>query len=207
VTGQVVWRDVAGHSLVIEPRRELASGERLPLEVVLAQGQSRIRLVFQLVSHPGEVDARVDVQLRPRANRQGPEVPSPRREEGPFSQMVLSGVMGMSGITAGMFRGSVVGKGVRADHPWDYRAARGRAITFLVHNDGARPWFASEAVPLSLAGEVPEDGSRWRVNMAAPIEPGEKGLVVVESVGEGGPVRLEVREAGGYRNVRVEESH
>lgn len=203
--------DVAGHSLLIEVQGELAPGERLPLEVVLVQGQTRTRLVFQLVSHPGEVDARVDVELRPRSARSepGPEDAPSRREAGPFSRMVFSGVMGESGVSGGVFKGRAIGRGVHAKNARDYRAERGWAITFLVDNPvGARPWVASEVVRLSPAGEVREGGGQWAVSMAAPIEPGATGLVLVESAEAGAstPVLLEVREEGGSRVVRVEES-
>jgi uncharacterized protein (TIGR02268 family) len=209
--GSPVQVDAAGHSLLIEAQRELAAGERLPLEVVFVQGQTRTRLVFQLVSHPGEVDARVDVELRPRSARSefGPEDAPSRREVGPFSRMVFSGVMGRSGVIGGAFRGKTTGRGVLAANAWEYRTGRGRAITFLVHNPtGARPWVASEVVRFSLAGEVREVDGRWLVSMAAPIEPGGTGLVVVESAEAGAstPVLLEVREEGGSRVVRVEES-
>ncbi|HZI07078.1 MAG TPA: DUF2381 family protein, partial [Archangium sp.] len=85
--GRAVSVDPAGHSFLIEAQRELDAGERLPLEVTLVQGQTRTRLVFQLVSHPGEVDARVDVELRPRSAwpEPGPDAASPRRQVGPFS--------------------------------------------------------------------------------------------------------------------------
>ncbi len=63
--GRLVWLDVAGYSLLLEPRRELAPDEKLPLEVVLVQGSTRTRLLFRLVSRSGEVDARVDVVSRP----------------------------------------------------------------------------------------------------------------------------------------------
>jgi uncharacterized protein (TIGR02268 family) len=209
--GHLVWWDVAGQSLLMEPRRELASVGPLPLEVVLAQGPSRTRLVFQLVSHPGEVDTRVDVELRPRSARSEDEPvhEAPRREGGPFSRLVFSGVMGQLGVTGGMFQGRVAGSGVTAERAWDYRAERGRAITFLVHNpEGGRPWVASEVVHLSRAGEVSEGGGRWMVGMEGPIAPGATGLLVVETVGEGAgaPVLLEVREEGGGRSVRVEET-
>jgi uncharacterized protein (TIGR02268 family) len=209
--GHLVWWDVAGQSFLVEPRRELAAFGPLPLEVVLVQGSTRIRLVFLLVSHPGEVDTRVDVELRPRSARseQEPELASPRREGGPFSRLVLSGVMGQLGVTGGAFRGKAVGSGVSATNPREYRAERGQAITFLVHNpEGARSWVASEVVRLSRAGEGSEGGGRWTVSMEAPIAPGASGLVVLESAedGAGTPVRLEVREAGGGRSVRVEEA-
>ena len=208
--GHLIWWDVAGQSLLVEPRRELASVGPVPLEVILLQGSTRIRLVFQLVSHPGEVDTRVDVELRPRSARseQEPELASPRREGGPFSRLVFSGVVGKSGVTRGTFQGRTVGKGVTSMNAQDYRAERGRAITFLVHNpEGARPWVASEVVRLSRAGEVSEGGGRWTVSMEAPIAPGATGQVVVESAEEAGaPVSLEVREAGGSRSVRVEEA-
>jgi uncharacterized protein (TIGR02268 family) len=208
--GRLVWVEVVGRSVSIKSREELASGESVPLEVVLVQGSTRTRLVFQLVSRPGEVDARVDVELSPSSTTSlEPVVAFPQREDGPFSRMVFSGVMGRSGITGSMFLGKTIGSGVIATRPWDYRGAHGRAITFLVHNpEGARPWFASEIVCLSPTGEVLESGVRWRVSMAAPIEPGSSGQVVVESAdeGAGAPVRLEVREVGGNRVVRVEES-
>ncbi len=209
--GRVVWVEVVGRSMSIKSREELASGERVPLEVVLVQGSTHPRLVFQLVSRPGEVDARVDVELSPTSTtlELEPESALPQREDGPFSHMVFSGVMEQSGILGSVFRGKAVGSGVAAKSPWDYRAKHGRAITFLVHNpEGARPWFASEVVCLSPTGEVLEGGVRWRVSMAAPIEPGRSGRVVVESAHEGAgePVRLEVREVGGNRVVQVEES-
>lgn len=210
--GRAVSVDVAGHSFLIEAQRELESGEKLPLEVVLAQGQNRIRLVFQLVSHLGEVDARVDVELRPRSARSelGSDAVSPRRKEGPFSRMVFSGVLGeKSGVTSSVFRGTLIGSGVLAKSPQEYRAERGRAIVFRIHNPaGARPWLAAEVVRFPSAGERWEGEGRWSVIMDGPIEPGCSGLVVLESAGEGAdtPVLLEVREQGGSRGVRVEES-
>ncbi|MFY0524446.1 DUF2381 family protein [Archangium gephyra] len=206
------WVDVATRALLIEPPRELAPGERLPLEVVLVQGAVRTRLTFQLVSAPGEVDTRVKVELRPRSDRDEgePEAPAPRREEGLFSRFVLSGVMGEQGVSASMFKGSAVGTGVMARESWDYRAVHGRVLSVLVCNPvGARPWRASEAVPLAPAGAVLAEGERWKVFMDAPIEPGGSGLVMLEQVGtsSGAPVRLEVREKDGSRSVRLEESH
>jgi uncharacterized protein (TIGR02268 family) len=206
--GRPVWVEVVGRSVSIKSREELAPGERLSLEVVLVQGPIRTRLVFQLVSRPGEVDARVDVELRPGSLT--PEAAFAQREDGPFSRLVLSGVMGQSGITGSMFPGKTIGSGVIAKKPWDYRAEHGRAITFLVHNpEGARPWVVSDVVCLSPTGEVLKSGVPWTVRMAAPIEPGSSGQVVVESTekGAGAPVLLEVREAGGNRVVRVEESY
>ncbi|MFE8595984.1 DUF2381 family protein [Archangium violaceum] len=209
--GSSVSVDVAGHSFLIEAQRELESGERLPLEVVLVQGQTRTRLVFQLVSHPGAVDARVDVELRPRSGRSEPglEAASPRREGSPFSRMVFSGVMGESGVTASVFAGKAIGSGVLAKPPREYRAERGRAIVFHVHNPaGARPWLAAEVVQLSSTGERREGAGSWTVSMEGPIAPGDSGRVVLESAGDGAnaPVLLEVREEGGIRGVRVEES-
>jgi uncharacterized protein (TIGR02268 family) len=203
--------EVVGRSVSIKSREELVSGKSMPLEVILAQGPTRTRLVFQLVSRPGEVDARVDVELRPSSTTPElePMVAFPQHEDGPFSRMVFSGVMDQSGIVGSMFPGKAVGNGVIAKSPWDYRAKHGRAITFFVHNpEGARPWVASEVVCLSTTGEVLEGGVRWRASMAAPIGPGSSGQVVVESAeeGAGAPVRLEVREVGGNRGVRVEES-
>jgi len=205
------WVGVAARALLIEPPRELAPGERLPLDVVLVEGAVRTRLTFQLVSAPGEVDTRVEVELRPRSDRaEGePEVSAPRREQGLFSRFVLSGVMGKKGVSAAAFKGTAVGTGVVARESWDYRAVDGRVLSVLVRNPvGAKPWIASEAVPLAPAGAVLAAGERWNVFMEAPIEPGGSGLVVLEHVGtSSAPVRLEVREKNGSRSVRLEESH
>lgn len=208
---RVSWVDVAARSLLIEPPRELAPGERLPLEVVLVQAAVRTRLTFQLVSAPGEVDTRVDVELLPRSDRtEGePEALSSGLEDSLFSRFVLSGAMGKQGVSASVFKGRAVGTGVMAGEPWEYRAVHGRALSVLVRNPvGARRWIASEAVPLSSAGASLAEGGRWKVLMAAPIEPGGSGLVVLEEVGaSSSPVRLEVREKDGSRSVRLEESH
>lgn len=186
----------------------LAEARQPPVAQELASGGP---LEVTLVSHPGEVDTRVDMELRPRTrSEQEPELTPPQCEGGPFSHLVFSGVVGESGITRSGFKGTVVGSGVSVRSPRDYRAERGRAITFLVQNPtGGSPWIASEVVRLPSAGEVNESRGRWTVSMEAPIAPGATGLVVVESVedGTGAPMLLlEVRETGGSRSVRVEET-
>jgi len=206
--GPLLRMDVAARSLLLEPLRELPPGERLPLEVVLEQRPVHVRLVLQLISHPDEVDARVDVELRPRLARQTlePEVTRPRREDGLFSRFVLSGAMGKQGVTAAMFQGKAVGTGVIAEETWDYRTVLGRAFAIHVHNPvGARPWVASEVVPLPPARAAPTGGGPWTVSMEAPIEPGGTRLVVVAAEKADEPVRLEVREKDGSRGVRLEE--
>ena len=208
--GRIVRMDVAVRSLVLEPLRELAPGERLPLEVLLVQGSVRVRLLLLLVAHPTEVDTRVDVELRPRSARTGlePEPPGPRREDDPFSRFVLSEELGKSGVTVTLFEGIAVGTGVLVTKTRSFQTGRRRILAFEVFNPvGARPWLVSDVVRLSPTGRVLGGAERWTVDMLAPIEPGGRGRVVVAVPEEesGVPVRVEVREKGGGRSVRLED--
>ena len=207
---RLVRLEVAARSLQIEPLREVAAKEELKLEVVLAQASVHFRLVFSLVSHPTEVDTRVDLELRFRSTRMAPEpeIASPQREGGPSSRFPVAELMKKWGLSTAAFKGDAVGTGVRVTETRDYRVASGRLIVLHVRNpEGARPWFSSEVVRVSSAGVVLEGSGGWAVHMAAPIEPGRHGEVVVVTpeVERGAPVRLEVREKGGRRVIRMEE--
>jgi uncharacterized protein (TIGR02268 family) len=203
-----VRMEVAARSVQLESLRELAASEEVKLEVLLGQSPVHARLVFRLVSHPAEVDSRVDVELRPRSSRTAPELESvgPRREDGPASSFPVMEMMRRLGFSTGRFEGDAVGTGVRVERNWDYRVARGRLIVLDVRNpEGARPWFSSEVVRVSPAGVVLKGGGGWAVHMEAPIEPGGRGEVVVAApeVERDAPVRLEVREKGGSRVIRM----
>jgi hypothetical protein len=135
----------------------------------------------------------VDLELRPRSTRTAPEpevasqpeVANHRREDGPSSRFPVTGMMEKLGFSTGEFQGRAVGTGVRVEKTWDYRVARGRLIALEVHTpEGARPWFSSEVVRVSASGVV----------LAAP------------EVESDVPVRLEVREKGGSRVIRMKES-
>jgi uncharacterized protein (TIGR02268 family) len=205
---RLVRMEVAARSLQLEPLRELTASDELRLEVVLAQAPVHARLVIPLVSHPTEVDTRVDLELRPRSSRTAAESASPRREDGPPSPFPVTGMMKKLGFSTDEFHGSALGTGVRVEETWDYWVARGRLIVLDVYNpEGARPWFSSEVVRVSPAGVVLEGDGGWAVHMEAPIEPGGHGevLVVAPEVERDAPVRLEVRERGGSRVIRMKE--
>jgi uncharacterized protein (TIGR02268 family) len=208
--GGSVWVDVAASSVLLEPLRELAEGERLPLELVLQEGGVRTRLVLWLVSRPGEVDTRVGVELRLRSARRerALEVARPREEEELLARRALAGVRGEKGVKVGPFDGVARGEVVFVRRLWDSRTTQGRAIVFKLFNpSGARPWMASEAVRLSREGAVLPGARPWAVYMEAPIAPGSWGLVVVLVPPEeaDAPVWLEVHELGGSRDVRLKE--
>jgi uncharacterized protein (TIGR02268 family) len=212
--GRLVRLEVAAHSVQLELLRELAARDEVKLEVLLGQSPVHARLVFSLVSHPAEVDTRVDVELRPRSSRTAPEPEpeperaSPQREDGLASAFPVTGMMRTLGLVTGGFQGDAVGSGVRVKETWDYRMASGRLIVLDVRNpEGARPWFSSEVARVSPAGVVLEEGGGWTVHMGAPIEPGGRGEVVLAApeVEREAPVRLEVREKGGSRVIRMKE--
>lgn len=210
--GGVVWVDVGAHSLLLEPRRELASGERLSLEVVLAQGMHRVRLVLVLVSHPNEIDREVNLELQPRSARSPSPQGPPRataswQQEDWLAHLILSGAMKEKSIIAAAFAGKAVGTGVIAEDVWSYRAEGMRAIAFQVHNpQGARQWSASEVVPLSASGTPVPSNEHWTVHMVAPSTPGSSAQVVVVGPAKqsDSPLRLQVREKDGSRHVLLE---
>jgi hypothetical protein len=132
----------------------------------------------------------------------------PRCEDGPSSLFPVTGMMKKLGLSTGDFQGSTLGTGVRVEKTWDYRVARGRLIALEVHTpEGARPWFSSEVMRVSPAGVVLEGAGGWTVHMEASIEPGGRGEVVLAApeVESDAPVRLEVREKGGSRVIRMKE--
>jgi uncharacterized protein (TIGR02268 family) len=205
---RLVRLEVSAHSVQLEPLRELSVRDELKLEVVLAQAPVHARLLFSLVSHPTEVDTQVDLELRPRSSRAAPESVSARREDGPSSRFPVTGMMKKLGLSTGEFQGRAVGTGVRVERTKDYRVAHGRLITLEVRNpEGAQPWFAAEVVRVSPTGVMLSGGGGWVVHMEAPIEPGGRGEVVVVTpeVERDVPVRLEVRERGGRRVIRMKE--
>ncbi|HEX8821151.1 MAG TPA: DUF2381 family protein [Archangium sp.] len=211
--GRGVRMDVAARSLLLEPLQELPPGKPLRLEVVLIQGTARIRLRFLLVSHPSEVDSQVDVELRPRSARSPlePEPPASRSGLDPVSRFLLSQDLSEEApsVSAILFKGDAVGTGVLVKKTWDCLNGRKRLLGLRVFNPvGARPWLASEVVPLSSTDGAPGSGGRWEVNMEAPIEPGAFGRVVVAVPEEqaAAPVRVQVRERDGDRSVLIQEA-
>ncbi len=214
--GRGVRLDVAARSVMLEPREELPSGGEPPtLEVVLAQeGPARFLLRFRLLSHPAEVDAQVEVELRPRAARSTPEPesPAPSRELDPFSRFLLSRDLREKApvVTASAFNGESLGTGVSVRKNWDCHSEGRRHLALLVFNPvGGRPWLASEVVRLAPTGGNPGGGGRWTVAMEGPIAPGSFGQVVVVVVPReeaAAPVRVEVREKDGERRLLLEEA-
>ena len=204
--GDRVWVDVAAQSLLIELLRSLAPGETLPLQLLLQQGETRTRLVLLLISDPSEVDTQVSLELRPRSVRQSlePEAPCPEPGQG----ALLPEEIDLTGVFVSQFPGQAVGNGVHVLEAWHYRAAQARLIVLRVQNPGgARAWGVSEVVLLSPTGVVLPGGSGWVVSMKAPIVSGRDELVVLKATaGElDVPARLEVREKGGSRTIRVQE--
>jgi uncharacterized protein (TIGR02268 family) len=208
---RLVRLEVFARSVLLESLQELATRDELKLEVLLGSAPVPTQLVFVLVSHPTEVDTRVDLELRPRSNRPAPEpeTESPRREGAPSSRFPVTGMMKRLGLSGSDFQGRSIGAGVRVKWTWDYRVAHRRLLVLDVLNpEGARPWFAVEVMHVSPLGEVLAGGGGWTVHMEAPIEPGSRGEVVVMApeVERDAPVRLEVREKGGSRVIRIAES-
>lgn len=80
--------DVGNRSIIVEAVEDLRADERQKIEVLFADGRAPERATFVLVTHPSEVDARIDVvrpeqtnaacqaevrELRARCSAKGPE--------------------------------------------------------------------------------------------------------------------------------------
>jgi uncharacterized protein (TIGR02268 family) len=198
---------VMNQFMVLEPRRWLAPGERPVVEVRFKKGTVPARMMLRLVLSQVEVDTRLDVELRPRANQSPLAAWGEGLEqmEDNLARFVLSGVVGRDANGLGVASDvRSVGSGVRAGEVSNYRILRRRILAFQVENPkGEKAWAAPEVVDLSSTDTRPTGSGGWVAHVEAPIEPGGSGWVVLvgpRQESSAAPM-LEVRERGGGRGV------
>jgi uncharacterized protein DUF2381 len=160
-----------------------------------------LRAVLALVTDASEADARGREPL-PRK----PEQAEPR-EPSDFVKLLLSGALEPGETLVGKWlQATVFSEGVEMKPPWFYRLGEQRVVALLLHNpEGAAPW-APRVVRLTSESLGPEPVTLSAHMRVPQLLPGESGWVVLEwpLKKEAAAFRLEVRESGSGRGVRVE---
>lgn len=217
--------EVNGHTVVLRPAMEVASGQSVALTVPFADGLAPPRAVFSLVTHGSEVDGQVMVSRLPRtAEAVQAELDEVRAAcaakdaelealrvrsaaSGPAG-MIFAGLLNWQGVQASKPMGvGVQGGGLlELEEVVAYRASGWAALALRVRNTGSGAWTPTEA-RLSTAAR----GERLNVlavRMREPrVEPGGTALMVVETGApdwpEGAALRLELRDSEGARRLLI----
>ncbi|WP_407667513.1 DUF2381 family protein [Myxococcus dinghuensis] len=194
--------DVGERVLALEPAADLGPGERLGLRVRFAAGAAQGQGIFVLVSHPGEVDARVEVfrqqdsvellraelvEARAQLKAQAEElqaVRALRATEGPTG-LILSGMLNGRGLKVRHIQPTPTksesrGEQLKVENGTTFRASTWAAITVEVRNLGANDWTPTSARVVNSQGGTSLDA--LSIRMALPrIEPNKSGRVVIET--------------------------
>lgn len=200
--------DVGERTLFLEPLVVPGDGERLGVRVRYKDGASPAYAVLALVSHPTEVDTRVDI-ARMQRSPAALEAALARCEAGEPANLVLSGRLDRDGVRARRITLSLdsqVQAGMKLEEGTGYRAGTWALATIRVHNlPGRQPWTAGEA-RLTRANGTPVRVVSVRMDRPQ-LAPGDVGLVVVETEvpywTAGEVFRFELREKGGGRHLVI----
>ncbi|MCP3105517.1 DUF2381 family protein [Myxococcus sp. K15C18031901] len=192
--------DVGERVLALEPAADLGTGERLGLRIRFANGAAQGQGIFVLVSHPTEVDARVEVfqqqdsvellraelvEARAQLKAQVEELHTFRtlRDAGGPTGLIMTGALDFSGVQGSrvkVVRQKGHGKFLVADDVTSFRASTWAAMSVEVRNTGRPPWAPTTARIVNSKSGI---GVAVRsIRSALPrIASGESGMVVVET--------------------------
>ncbi|WP_257453505.1 DUF2381 family protein [Archangium lipolyticum] len=192
-----------GRVVVLEPVRELAEGERVPLRVSFTRGSTVTRAVLMLVPHPSEVDTEVRVALSEKLARVvGPAEPG---EPSTLMQQLLAGVWVLGErIDGRMLHASIFPLGIKAGSPWMYQLGMQRVVAIPVSNRAGEPPWEPRVVWLTspVLGPKPVAlSARMRVPR---LMPGVREWVFVEWPLKTEAFHLEIRERESGRGFQVE---
>jgi uncharacterized protein (TIGR02268 family) len=211
-----VRMEVAERAIVLEPGQDPKAGEPWILTVVFqGDGLSPSRVSFRLVVHPTEVDGEVQVErgaysAEEQELRRQLDATLARCAVGDRAGLILSRVLAATRLKRRSFRGTITGREVTAtpSHIWFVDAWTWVVFRVRVPEAGA-PWAPEGAVWLRAVEEGRERVSPVWMEVER-LGPGESGLVIVEVERAPGGAEelphLEVKEKGGNRGVRIEES-
>jgi uncharacterized protein (TIGR02268 family) len=206
--------DAGERTLTLEPTVEPGPGEKLGVRVRYKDGASPASVTFALVSYPSLVDKEVEVVRRPRSvealeaalAEKDAQFAALRAVNGPAG-LVFSGRLTPSGVRARRIEKIASDRdGLKVTDGDGYRAGPWALAVVRVRNlPGQKPWEPGEA-RLTLADGTPVKVVSVDMNRAR-LEPGEEGLVAVETetpfwkVGE--VLRLELLDKSGSRRLPV----
>nr|AYM52284.1 hypothetical protein [Stigmatella aurantiaca Sg a15] len=149
--------DAGEHSIILEPLSELGREERLMLRVLFADGKAQAQASFVLVSHPTEVDTRVDITRRDPGGEACQVQLAEARER--CSQLnpahfIRAGWLEGGGIEKTRINAKFqedTSNGLRGLSFTGYRAKSWVVLEFVVQNE-AGPWLPREALIRRAAG-------------------------------------------------------
>lgn len=216
--------DVGERILALEPLEDLGPAERLVLRVRYADGDSPAQGVFALVSHPSEVDARVEVfrrrdsvealraelaDVRAQLAARTQELRAIRARgdaSGPVG-LVMAGLVDEAGVHGSRLRSRDTTSGTSgldAQEVIAFQASSWSVLSLIVRNRGATPWTAVTARFRSAASGARIDAGS--VRMSEPIiAPGASGRVFIEvrafSARDGEVFQLEVGDGAERERV------
>jgi uncharacterized protein (TIGR02268 family) len=184
--------DTGERSLALEPATELGSGERLVVKVRFKDRALPAQAVFALVSHPTEMDGRVEVDrqantsealLAALAQREAELAALQARCEGngPMG-LALSGWLNEHSyrIQLEPKETSAITSGVKPLSGFGFEGGSSALVAILLYNlQGQKPWVLGQARLIDSRGAPITSLS---VQMKPPqLAPGEQGLVVFET--------------------------
>ncbi|NMO16374.1 DUF2381 family protein [Pyxidicoccus fallax] len=179
--------DITERALILQPRLELASQERIPLTLRFADGHFPSRVTLALMARPGEVDLQVRVfrtALAPEALVEHLGAMQARCEDsGRFANLLFTRNLG-DGIVA---------------RELSYRVT-GKAGPLMVHRVGPRAFLGADLLALEIPLFLVEGHLSWRPGRVE---------VFVEATGEEVPIRsmdldVQVLQPGAMGRLVVE---
>ena len=206
--------DVGEHILTLEPATELGPGERLLVKVRFKDGAAPAQALIALVSHPSEMDGKVEVerqvstpealrralsqreaeleQLKAQCQREGPS--KPMLSEMPFA--------GAAPLHTGPARTPADARGMHLERTWNYRDESSRVFILQVLNPPDQgPWVLGQA---RVTGPNGEPISLLKVKMTpAELAPGHRGKVTLEIQTLWETYRVELMDPSGQRSLSL----
>jgi len=202
--------DAGEHILTLEPATELGTGERLVVKVRFKDGAPPAQALFVLVSHPSEMDGKVEVErqvstaeaLRRALSQKEAELEQLRAqcEADSPPRPVLSERLpaGTAPRQIGSERAPADASGLQLEKTWSHRGKSSTVLTVQVLNlPGHGPWALSQA---RLTGPKGEPVPLLTVRMKpSELAPGQRGEVTLETKTPWKTSRVELVDSSGQR--------
>jgi uncharacterized protein (TIGR02268 family) len=202
--------DAGEHILTLEPATELGTGERLVVKVRFKDGAPSAQALFVLVSHPSEMDGKVEVTrqvstaeaLRQALSLKEAELEQLRAQckaNSPATPILPVRLpAGTAPVHAGPARVPADASGLQFEKTWSYRYEVSTVLTVQVLNlPGHGPWMLGQARITGPKGEpVPVLTMRM---VPSELAPGQRGEVTLEIPTPWETSRVELRDPSGQR--------
>ena len=204
--------DVGERSLTLEPATELGPGERLVVKVRFKDRAAPAQVIIILVSHPSEMDGKVEVERRvstPEALRLALSQKEAELEQlkaqcaadSPLKPVRSEGLpAGIAPLHTGPKRAPVDASGLQVERTWNYRDKASTVLTIQVLNPpGHGPWVLGQARLTGPEGEPVPVLKVWMT--PSQLAPGQRGRVTLETRTFLETYRVELMDPSGQRRL------